>query len=127
YDPGPVSQPAPNESHWVDILRGRAALTLQNHFEQAEGGFKLFYNFGEHTIYDGFNSNDANAGIMLYQGLRFLPGNVITIGLDYKRFGGSALNDINDVDFGEHWVSEAGAYAFVQQFLAQQLVLNGGL
>lgn len=127
YDPGPVSQPYADASHWVDILRGRGAVTLQNNFGHAEGGFKFFYNFGEHTIYDGFNSNDANGGLMFYQGIRFFPGNVVTIGLDYKRYGGKARNDVNNLDFGEHWIDEIGGYAFVQQFLANRVILNGGL
>lgn len=127
YDPGPQSAPYVDEEHWVDIDRGKVAISIENKTEKLEGACKFFYNFGEHKIYDGFHSEDTNAGIMLYQGLRLFPNNVLTVGVDYKEYGGKAENTAAAMDFGDHSVDELGVYTSVQHTLLQKLILNGGL
>lgn len=131
YDPGPASSPYTDEEHWVDITRGKAALSLENRHNTFEGGLKLFYNFGEHDIYDGFHSNDENYGVMFYQGVKLLKDNVITVGVDYKNYGGKAENTNamggQGIVFADTTVSEIGVYTFVQQKIKQKLTLNAGL
>ena len=39
---------------------------MKNEFEKASGALKLFYNFGEHDITDGFHSTDHNYGVNIH-------------------------------------------------------------
>jgi iron complex outermembrane receptor protein len=141
-DPGMTGAPAGER---IDILRGKTSLSLDNKSEKIEGAFKLYYNFGDHDISDGWHSVDQMMGMMVYQGLKLLPGNVFTLGLDYMNYGGRGspivtvlrnedgtvimpptfeLSPVNDT-----WIdmSNTGLYATVQQELWDQLTLNGGL
>ena len=88
--PGPVEQP--QDTAVRDFLRSRAALALKNRYEKVEGAFMFFYNYGDHAFSDGFRSNDHNYGITFYQNLKLFKGNVITLGYDFKKFGGKASN-----------------------------------
>lgn len=129
-DPGPDTLNA-NPGERIDITRGYWAFTLQNEFEKASGALKLFYNFGEHDITDGFHSTDHNWGLNLYESLKLFEGNNLTFGLDYMNYGGMAENLLamngNGVVFADTTVSETGAYGFVQQSLFNGLILNAGL
>jgi len=128
FDPGPESG---NVGEQIDILRGKAAISLLTNFEFTEGAITYYHNFGEHNISDGFHSNDHFNGIMFYQGLRLLKNNVFTLGVDYKNFGGMAENvkamDGEGIIFGDETITETGIYAFSQQTLFNNLVLNAGL
>jgi outer membrane cobalamin receptor len=129
-DPGPDTLNAvPGNS--LDITRGYWALTLDNDFEQFSGTVKLFYNFGEHYISDGFHSNDANYGLNVYESIKLFEGNCITLGVDYTRFGGKAENEkaMNGAGmvFKDTTLFETAAYGFVQQTVYEKLTLNAGL
>ncbi len=129
-DPGPDTTNAkPGER--IDIMRGYGALSLQNEFEKASGAVKLFYNFGEHDITDGFHSTDKNWGANLYESLHLFEGNSITVGVDLINYGGFAEN-VNamkgkGIVFTDTTITEFGTYAFMQQTLAEKLTLNAGL
>lgn len=125
YDPGPAS--APYAGHWVDILRYRLSGSIENQFEKFEGAIKGYYNFGDHDIYDGFRSNDFMTGLTAYQSLRILPANILTIGIDYKTYGGKAKNINSNVRLVDTARYEIGVYGFAQQNLFQRLTLNAGL
>ena len=134
YDPGPagiIDSSYITQEHWVDITRGKVSLSLDNKFEISEGALKLFYNFGEHDIYDGFHSLDKNAGITFYQGLKLFKNNIITLGMDYKNYGGKAENIFamagEGIVFCDTSVNEIGAYVLVQQNIFQNLILTTGL
>src|SRR5690606_30273484 len=86
-DPGPDTLNAAFGER-IDITRGYWSLSLQNEFEQMSGAVKLFYNFGEHDITDGFHSKDHNYGINIYESLKLFQGNNITLGVDYMNYGG---------------------------------------
>ncbi len=129
-DPGPDTTNAkPGER--IDILRGYGAVSLQNEFEKASGAIKLFYNFGEHNITDGFHSTDNNYGANLYESLHLFEGNSITVGVDLTTYGGFAENTKamkgKGIVFTDTTVSEFGTYAFMQQTVAEKLTLNAGL
>jgi len=128
-DPGPDTLNAsPGEK--IDILRGYWAFSLLNEYEKASGALKLFYNFGEHEITDGFHSNDHNYGINMYEAFKLFKGNTITAGFDFMNYGGLAENEIlangNGVVFADSTITEYGLYAFTQQEFGR-LVLNAGL
>jgi iron complex outermembrane receptor protein len=129
-DPGPDTLNAkPGER--IDILRGYWAATVQNEFNKASGALKLFYNFGEHDITDGFHSKDYNYGLNLYEAFQLFEGNNLTFGVDLMQYGGIAENVKamagKGVVFADTSLTEYGLYAFMQQTLAEKLTLNAGL
>jgi outer membrane cobalamin receptor len=129
-DPGPDTLNAkPGES--IDILRGYWAFSLQNEFEKTSGSLKVFANFGEHDITDGFHSKDKNYGVNFYQSLQLFKGNNITLGFDNMTYGGIAENikamNGAGVVFTDTTINELGVYGFVQQTLGESLTLNGGI
>lgn len=123
-DPGPAS--APLTGNWVDILRGYAGLSLENRTASTEGALRIMQNFGDHTIFDGFRSSDNVTVVSLYQTLRPLEGGMLTVGLDYERYGGTAKNVTFGADFGSFHTDEYGVYILVQQALLERMILNGG-
>lgn len=129
-DPGPDTINA-SMGEKIDITRGYWAMTVQNEWEKISGAIKLFYNFGEHNITDGFHSTDHNYGINFYESLKLFKGNNITLGVDYMNYGGMAENlkamNGKGIVFADTTVSETGVYGFVQQRLANSLTLNAGL
>ena len=141
-DPGMVGGPAGDR---IDILRGKTSLSLENKTEKLEGAIKLYYNFGDHDISDGWHSVDRMMGTMIYQGFKLLKGNTLTLGLDYMNYGGkgspivTVLRDeegnvimpptFQPSPVNDKWIdmSNTGLYATVQQQLWKQVTLNGGL
>jgi iron complex outermembrane recepter protein len=125
YDPGPASAPTPN--NWYSVFRGEAGISADTKFSRSDGEIKVFYDWGKHKIFNGFQSSDDMLSVQLYNTVRMWPENVLTVGVDYENYGGSANDVVNDIDYGSHNVQEEAGYLFVQQFLSPQLVLNGGL
>jgi outer membrane cobalamin receptor len=125
YDPGPSS--APRVDNWVDIVRGSTGFSLENHSSNLQGALKAFFSFGVHDIYDGYHSTDNNVGMMFYQGLSIASGTVITLGFDFKDYGGIANNTKTSLDYGTHRQSESGVYALAQQELFSSVTVNAGV
>lgn len=129
-DPGPDTLSA-KKGETIDIMRGYGAFTIENELEKISGSAKLFYNFGEHDITDGFHSTDHNYGLNFLESLRLFKGNTITAGFDYINYGGMAENlkamGGKGIVFADTSVYELGYYGFVQQTLAEKLTLNAGL
>jgi iron complex outermembrane receptor protein len=126
-DPGQEGKKA---GYTYDITRGMGAVALDNKFNKTSGSLRFFYNFGEHNITDGFHSIDKNYGIIYYQSFNLFKGNTITIGTDYKKYGGIAENEKamngNGMVFGDTTVYELAGYAYIQQELFTKLTLNAG-
>ncbi len=129
-DPGPDTLNA-SYGETIDITRGYWAFTLQNEFEKSSGSLKLFYNFGEHDITDGFHSTDHNYGLNFYESLHLFDGNNITLGADYMNYGGMAenLKAMNGAGmvFTDTTLNEFGLYGFIQQNFQDKLTLNAGV
>jgi iron complex outermembrane receptor protein len=129
-DPGPDTLNA-KKGEAIDITRGYGSFTAENEFRKASGAAKLFYNFGEHNITDGFHSTDHNYGLNLFEAFKLLEGNTVTLGFDYMNFGGLAENlkamGGKGIVFADTAVYELGYYGFVQQTFAKKLTVNGGL
>lgn len=121
-DNGPVFQPA---LFHIDILRGKAALSIENRYENTEGGIKIYHNFGTHVLSDGFESNDRNSGLMLYQTVNLSNGTFVTGGIDAAYYGGLANRGMSANQFKS--VSELAAYVLLRQQVAQIFELNGGI
>jgi len=124
YDPGTIYLPLVN--NWVDVLRSSGSISMSDQFNHFDGSLKLFYNYGDHKVYDGFHSFDRNLGVVLYQNYHPYEGSIFTVGGDYQHYGGNAFNTINKINYGTHYVDELGIYAFVEQLFLNQLMLNIG-
>jgi len=125
-DPGPDTVNAVPGCN-LDVTRGYWAMTLNNSYEKNSGTVKLFYNFGEHIISDGFHSHDKNYGINLFESVKLFKGNNITIGADYLIYGGNAKNETFETFIIDTTIYDAGIYGFIQQQLFHKLTLNAGL
>ncbi|KAA6321732.1 iron complex outermembrane receptor protein, partial [termite gut metagenome] len=140
-NPGTIARPL--FDNIADIIRGVASATLENNYGQNYGALKLFYNFGDHHVNDGyaegsnpldfrFRSKDNNFGAALYQIFKPVNGNEITAGIDLKSYGGRAWNDPLDKNNPDEvqvdtTTYEVAGYAIMQQTLFEKLTLNIGL
>lgn len=130
YDPGPLMDI--RTDNYYDYQRGRAALSLDNDLGRVGGSLKLFYNFGEHRFFDQWHSNDDHKGITFYQNIQTLPGQMLTVGMDYNDYGGTGRNESlappanrglgQDIQF-----REVSGYALLRQDLGPKWGLSGGL
>jgi len=109
----------------IDILRGKTSISLENKFEKSEGALKLYHNFGEHDLSDGFHSTDRNSGITLYQTYRLFSTTNITVGTDMKQFGGMANRGVKKDSLIT--VNELAVYAYAQQTYFEKLTISAGL
>ena len=125
YDPGPVSSPKADNS--VEVMRGSANLSVDNKLGSTDGAARFFYNYGDHDVFDGFHSIDRNIGVVVYENIRAINGNTSTIGIDYRHYGGMALNNITHTDFGKHFADESAVYVLVEQLLMNRIMLDAGL
>ncbi|NMC39157.1 MAG: TonB-dependent receptor [Bacteroidales bacterium] len=125
-DPGPDTTDAKPGNN-LDITRGYWAVSLDNKYDKHSGTIKLFYNFGEHRISDGFHSNDKNYGLNVYESIRLFKGNNITVGADYLNYGGIADNEKYGTQITDTSLYDAGIYAFIQQNFSKKVTLNAGL
>lgn len=124
-DNGPVHIPAPFH---IDILRGKAAFSIENKYDKLEGAFKLYHNFGEHVLSDGFESTDRNSGLMIYQNYKLFENTHITAGFDAKQFGGHAKNKNTIPPLDKvATVNELAGYALIRQNMLKIVDLHAGM
>ncbi len=109
----------------ADIIRGKTSFTLKNKFKGLEGGLYTFYNFGDHELSDGWKSSDENYGVSVFQGISLPWNSLLTIGGDYKKFGGRGNSGMAP----GIWkiINEAGAYAIARHEIKKVLNISYGL
>ena len=142
YSSNPGTVTVPMIDNDMDILRGITSFSLSNKYDRSSGAFKLFYNFGDHYINDGyeagepvpqdrFNSTDWMFGITAFQNYNLWQGNQTTLGFDYQRYGGHAwtsyLNGGDNSDISEKYMSDVAGYLNFQQHIWDVLMLNAGI
>lgn len=126
-DNGSVYLPVPAPFN-IDITRGKASISLDNKFKNSEGGLKIYHNFGNHILSDGFRSTDRNSGAMLYQTFKLATGTNVTVGTDFKQYGGKVTNQpFLSVNDSLVTVNELAVYAYAQQTLFEKLTVSAGL
>lgn len=133
YDPDTVGAPV-NPAKWADVTRGVTSLSLENRFQHSSGSLVLFWNFGNHRIYDGYHSRDHCSGLNLYQSFDLFRGNIIA-GVDYENYGGFAENNSlnpflqNLMGFPTRKaIHETAGYTSLQQdFFGRYLSVNAGI
>lgn len=127
-DPGPISNPATSDTLTADVMRGMTSLTLDNKYEKTSGKAKLYYDFGHHEIYDGWQSDDFNAGFMADQSVEPWKGSIFTLGLDYKMYGGKAIRTNNPLFHLDKKIQETAAYLIGRQDMMEgRLTLDAGM
>ncbi|MDD3079331.1 MAG: TonB-dependent receptor [Paludibacter sp.] len=109
----------------IDIKRGKAALSFDNKFGRADGSIKLYHNFGNHVISDGFESTDHNSGLMIFETFHPVTGNNLTFGTDLKQYGGKANSGAAANE--EKNITEMAAYAYTQQTFFDKLAVSAGI
>lgn len=137
-NPGTISDP--KIESWVDAFRGTASLSLNNTYSTTEGSVKFFHNTGNHEVNDGwknglaptylFQSRDHNSGATAYQHFSPMEGSKLSLGMDYKQWGGRAWNDSivgPDQQLVDKLVNEFAPYALIEQDLWQKINLNAGM
>lgn len=145
--PGTESEPMYEADQW--ITRGVATLGIENHYDKTNGRLSVYDNFGIHKINDGyksggkpqtelFRSKDALAGVSWYQTLSTLPGNSITLGVDYQHIYGRAYYTSREtgeivtagkrgMQSGHTHSNELGTYIDVRQDIMPWLTLDAGV
>jgi len=129
-DPGPDTISSV-KGNTIDINRAYWSFTIDNKYLNYSGSAKVFYNFGEYNITDGFHSTDANYGISVNESIKLFNGNNLTLGADFLNYGGLAENEKamggQGIIFKDTTVYDAGIYGFIQQTLFHRLTINAGL
>ena len=135
---------APIEDNDMHILRGTAALSVENNYDKTSGAIRLYYNGGHHKIDNGWRPpvdsvpqptwymhNDVMAGLSAYQSATFFKGNRTTFGFDYQHFGGHAWNrnkaNGDDKDIIKKGQYELAGYVDFRQQVAKWFALDAGV
>ncbi len=124
-DPGLITRPMADQ--WYDLRRRGVDLSLAHDSGWGETQLKLHGNFGRNRVFDGFRSNDHTFGVMLYQTGSPWPGAAATLGLDWKKYGGTAENVLQKADFGSHEITEFAPYFHLQQLAFKWLIFSTGV
>ena len=121
-DNGPMHSPS---LFSMDVVRGNASFALENRFEKTEGAINIYHNYGTHDLSDGWYSTDRNSGGMIYQSFNLFRDNRITVGSDFKNYGGKGNMGANANKYLT--VNELAFYSYVQQTFFSKLSVSAGL
>ncbi len=124
-DPGPEGIDLYGYFDFGDITRTSMDLTLSNDFGNTSGTLKLHGNFGEHTLSDGWYSEDQTNGIIAFQNFDLILDIKTTVGFDVKRFGGSAKS--NGTRLGTYFNDEVAGYFHIQKTFFKDVIFATGL
>lgn len=140
-NPGSIYRKLPLDM-WAKQFRVTASVFVKNRYEISSGGIQAYYNYGKHDIDDGldrqdnprtyiFHSKDYNMGFTMYQTVKPWAGNDISVGVDFKHWGGKAYNsdktDGKESPIVDKHVNEVAVYAMMQQSLFSNILsLNAG-
>jgi len=140
YDPGSIYYTDTiglysDNSNWADITRSNYYIALSNKSEKIEGGLRCFYMNGDHTVSNGSEedwlSTDENYGFSLYEGIKLFKGNLISLGIESKKYGGKGtpVSSFGNVSYDNKWIdiTETGEYLVLQQQLIGKITLNAGI
>ncbi len=122
-DPGKQGSETGNK---YNIRRGDLALATGINLDWVQFDYQIFTNWGEHKISDGFHSTDFCDGLQLHNHLSIFPGNLTTLGFDYRDYGGELLSYSDSARLGDYGVSETAVYLFSEQELTV-VRINGGV
>lgn len=121
HEPGTIDNPI--SGFWNDYERGSVDLSMNRHWHKNEFFLKIYRNFGRHQFSDGWDSKDYTNGAVVRFTTGTISGSELTIGGDYRCFGGKSFNWPQ----GE-WDKKEGSF-FVQNehIFNSQWILSTGL
>jgi outer membrane cobalamin receptor len=120
YEPG--TEFTPLTDYWNDYKRGAVDVTLSSKWEKSEAYLKVYRNFGQHKLSDGWHSRDyTNGGVLRYTS-HALTNNELTTGVEFRSFGGKSLNS----PVGEWDKHEYAIFIHDQHTLWNRFILSAG-
>ena len=90
YEQGTVDEPLTD--FWNDYRRGAVDLSFTHEWNNNDLLVKIYRNFGKHQFSDGWDSNDFTNGAMARFTTRAIRNNELTVGGDFRFFGGESFN-----------------------------------
>ncbi len=120
-NPGPVSD---DEVYKSDIIRGKASFSFLNKHKISKGGLHAYYNFGDHSLSDGWKSIDETYGAMIYQSVDLPYNSLLGLGADYKRLAGKGNGGMK----ANQWITndESSVYAVMRHQFFDKLNITYG-
>ena len=120
-------------STYGDIQRGMGEIILSNDMKSLRGSAQIYTNFGHHKFYDGFESNDFNYGLSIYQNWLTGTNYSLAFGTDLMQFGGKAKNEFAHkpngdpiVNENQHDITSSGTYVMGFYTPVEFISLKGG-
>jgi len=133
HDPGPTNRKVNASALEVfDVTRGGASLSLHNTFDKFEGFMQVSYNQGNHDITNPvtdeitFQSVDKTYAAKLQETLKLIDGNRLTVGAEYKKYGGDITDDANDSKMEDDYFTDRSLYGMVSQQITRFFALSAG-
>jgi iron complex outermembrane receptor protein len=123
-DPGSEADPF-SVAFLGDISRRMASVSVKNRYDKSQGGIFAYYNWGHHSFSDGWESDDVNSGVNLYQAVNTWKGGTLTAGADFKYYGGIGKFGFLADTFLT--VTETAGYLVVDQEIGNVLNINAGV
>lgn len=139
-NPGTVSNPYIDND--MMITRGAATISVTDEYENTNGAFRAYYNWGHHHINDGYHPgatpqtsfymhNDRMGGFSLYQSAKLFTGNRTTLGVDFQHYGGHAWNrsmtDRSVTEIADKSVNDIAGYLDIHQDITSWMSADAGI
>jgi len=132
HDPGPDDRSVAAGSLEVfDITRRGGSLSVHNAFEKAEGFVQVYYNQGNHEASSPvdesttFESVDRTYAAKIQETVKLLRGNRLTLGAEYKKYGGEITYPLNKMD--EEFYRDLSGYGLVEQNFEKLVTVTAGV
>lgn len=117
-----------------EIERGMGEIILRNDLNFLQGSSQIYTNLGHHKFFDGFESNDFNYGLSIYQNWLTDSNYSFAFGTDFMHFGGQAENEYSRKPDGDpivnedkHEISSGGIYALALYNPLSKMNVKGGI
>ena len=132
-----LSDPESTDIYHQNVIRGEAAVTVTDTYDNTNGTVRVYYNYGNHFVDDPrhFHSLDDRFGVLAYQNFRLWSGSNATLGFDFDRYTGKipvsggrdhvegSLTTMERKDITEY----SPYLTLSQNLLGDRLILNAGL
>ncbi|MCX8124892.1 MAG: TonB-dependent receptor [Spirochaetes bacterium] len=117
-----------------DITRGGVVAKLSHEYGKYSGTLQAEGNFGHHesvqsnTGVDKFKSDDSSYALRLKEIMKLWPGNTLTTGAEWRRYGGTAKDQSTGTYYIKNkYLHDTSIYALMDQALFNNIMnINGG-
>ena len=129
-DPGQISNPFYN--HWFDLQRFGGDITIEHQYNNFTSKIKIHHNYGHHEIHDAndnagedanYISDDQTTGLIATETWQYQEKSHLTIGFDFRNYGGQAEFAGLDKD---HSINEYSGMFVVNHIFFNKVVANAG-